>query len=234
MILLIEYILHESDISINFLSLYYNSIQPSSIFSYSFGFVQEYREPICKDGSLDDHFVKKISSTTIAYTPYYQVEFENGVLSYPIILNNYKFGNKFLLNHLSLFKYYIDYSFFECPTYYINVEYIYQDTILYFVYKHPLDLCILPICYEWKLYKVFMTPNHSSMTYDSLYSFIKNLLDSKKLYAQKVRNLVPSELLHFFSHHYQYKFGDNYGTNGSIPSNNGPPSHCADPSDNIN
>lgn len=174
-------------------------------------------------------------NTTIAFSPQYMADFENGIFYYPIILNNFKFAGIRYTFYLNQYYYYISYSLCNCPYYYFQTTfvYIYQNVeyLLYLVYCHKVDLTCLPINYVWTLYKIY-TPvqTNSQFANETIYNLINaqlsTIISTFNLYTQSVKNVIPCELWNYFNCHYQFKFGFNYGTIGSIPSNNGPPTSC--------
>jgi len=236
----IEWIRQDSrNIISNSLSLYYSGYSPSNYSSNQYGFVQEQRYVLC-DQCVDGTFVPKstfppsVYSDTLAYSPAYISNFEQGLFYYPIIQNNYKFGSQYYSYPLQLFYYYISISVCQKMYYYINKPYILIDDAgnsynLILFYRHPVNSCTMPINYIWSLDKIlYSVSSNSYNSVESMFCMVNSLITPlfSSLDNKKTCELIPESLQFHFLTHYVYRFGFNYGLNGSIPSNNGEAEIC--------
>jgi len=223
------------NINANSLSLFYNGFAPVNLIQSQIGFVQEQRYNLCGecvDGSFlsTSTFPPNIFSNTLSYSPLYTCNFEQGKFYYPIITNDFLIGNQNYSYPLQLYKYYLEVSVCQKMFYYISTYYILidpesgteYDLILF--YRHEVNPCNPPINYNWSLVKILYAVSSNSYTkvetsFCSINTLISTLFTT--LDQQKTCQLIAKPLQFHFLTHYIYRFGSNYGLNGSIPSNNG-------------
>jgi hypothetical protein len=211
---------------------YYTGYLTSSYSSNQYGFVQEQRYNLntpCEE-PITSTFPPTVYSNTLAYSPQYISNFEQGIFYYPIIENNYKFGSQYYNYPLELYFYYLSVSVCQKMYYYITKPYIVVDdsgnsyNVILF-YRHLVIPCTVPIHYTWTLHKIlYPVSSNSYTTVEPMYCMVNSII-SELFTSQdnkKTCELVPEPLLFHFSTHYTYRFGFNYGLNASIPSNNGP------------
>jgi hypothetical protein len=175
---------------------------------------------------------------TIAYSPDFMANFERGVFYYPIITNPYRFGGTYYQIYFQLYMFYISYQICCTPYYYINVPFVLVvqmvspapdapaqsvDFQLTLVYRHPVCPQTCPINYTWTLHKIYTQISSNKYFNQTEYVTINASIQSliNQMNNKKAVDLVPPQLLHYFSMNYNYQFGDNFGMNGSFPSNNG-------------
>jgi hypothetical protein len=225
----------KGNIIANSLTTFYNNTTPANLISYQIGFVQEQRYNLCGD-CVDGTFLStssfppNIFSNTLSYTPLYTCNFEEGKFFYPIITNDFLIGSQNYSYYLQLYKYYLDVSVCQKMFYYISTYYILidpnskteYDLILF--YRHDVNPCNAPIHYKWSLTRILYSVSSNSYTkVEALFCGINTLITSlfTTLDQQSTCQLIPKPLQFHFLTHYIYRFGSNYGLNGSIPSNNG-------------
>lgn len=224
----------------NSLSLFYNNNEPFNLIQSTIGFVQEQRYNLCGncvDGSYSSTstFSPNVFSNTLSYTPLYICNFEEGKFYYPIITNDFLIGSQNYYYPLQLFKYYLAVSVCQKMYYYISTNYILidpdsdteYDLILF--YRHLVNTCNPPINYTWSLYRILYSISSNSYTkVESTFCSINSLITSlfTTLFQQKTCQLIAKPLQFHFLTHNIYKFGKNYGLNGTIPSNNGLADKC--------
>lgn len=226
-------------ISANSLSVFYNNYEPANLTQSTIGFAQEQRYNLCGNCvgtySPTSTFPPNVFCDTLSYTPLYICNFEEGKFYYPIITNDFLIGSQNYYYPLMLFKYYLGVSVCQKMYYYISTNYILIDADsateydLALFYRHEVNPCNAPIYYKWSLYKILYSVSSNKYTtvetrFCSMNSLVTNLFTT--LDQQMACQLIAKPLQFHFLTHYIYRFGSNYGLNGSIPSNNGVAENC--------
>lgn len=231
-------------IKTNSLTLYFLNYAPTCLSQNQHGFVQEQRFTIQKECPKPNTppqppYSKKVPPlffNTLAYSPYYISDFEQGTFYYPIILNPFLYNSQYYNYPLQLYIFYMSINTCNQQFYYINVPYLYvdpkdpsHDQYMVLIYRHPVYLEVKPIQYCWKLHKVLVPINtthcHSQLEiYCNLHQ--KVVLQDHSIFKtmdnKNTAELVSEPLLFHFYKNYNYVFGFNYGMNGVLPSNNSP------------
>jgi len=227
-------------INANSLSVFYNGYEPANLTQATLGFAQQQRYNLCgdcADGTFlpTSTFPPNLFSNTLSFTPLYICNFEEGKFYYTIITNDFLIGSQNYYYPFLLYKYYLEVSVCQKMYYYISTNYILIDPDsgteydLALFYRHEVNPCIAPINYSWSLVKILYSVSSNSYTkVETTFCSINTLISTlfTTLDQQKTCQLIPKPLQFHFLTHYIYRFGSNYGLNGSIPSNNGLADKC--------
>jgi hypothetical protein len=225
---LIQFMFNTNIINQNY--FYGNSLNPF------YGFLQE--DYLSLNDIINNNVNQPKKNSIIAYGNLFTSDFNKGV-NYYCIINRNKIFDGYIDYYLNNYIFYIAYTFYSPPIYFLNKSFYYtidnQTFEIIIIYIHKIETNILPINYCWNIYKIIVDLNPfnqgTSYTYSDIITIYNKInITILQIFNNEYNNtntnnintkeIVTEALYKNFYCNYCYNFGLNYGLSSSFPSNN--------------